>query len=552
MISSRKLPLRVTTSQLRRSGHEISVHCWSGTAVSDPIRFRQVVRTLLSIATGHGGPTIGFVGELSNDSFLCTVVDGGEGMSPYLDVSRFPLHADDVDLGLPTIPIASLHSSLLPCGALWEMTYLAGASSGARVVTDVGRVGSGMRRRGQAVRRTIVIPTLLVVLVGATAAVAAPPSAQLAQESAVQTLYGDGSIDCPDHWADDTSTPVGTVEYTATDDGIRFRIVLTAAAANWTYAAEIGQQLGDCIDWDRSQYYPEFTTDNTGAAVFEGTYLLEPGTYWVNVNIGGGSVPPPNLKHREIGPDGFVEISVAPPIPVGDHTVGLVDPTQGQWHLRSHAGVTDSFFFGNPGDLPFMGDWNCDGVETPGMYRQSDGYAYLRNSNDQGAADIKFFFGNRGDVPIAGDFNGDGCDTVSIYRPSNQGFYIINELGSSGGGLGTADRHYTFGDPGDKPFVGDFNGDGMETAGLHRESTGLVYFRNIHRWGAADHQFVFGDSGDQVVAGDWNGDGSFTPAVFRPSNTHVYYRYSNTQGNADSWFVFGQPDWLPVAGDSGR
>ena len=83
-----------------------------------------------------------------------------------------------------------------------------------------------------------------------------------------------------------------------------------------------------------------------------------------------------------------------------------------------------------------MGDWDGDGVETPGLYRQSDGYVYLRNSNTQGIADIKFFFGNPGDVPIAGDFNGDGFDTVSIYRPSNQTFYIINKLGSNDGGLG--------------------------------------------------------------------------------------------------------------------
>jgi hypothetical protein len=83
---------------------------------------------------------------------------------------------------------------------------------------------------------------------------------------------------------------------------------------------------------------------------------------------------------------------------------------------------------------------------------------YLRNSITQGIADIRFFFGNPGDVPIAGDFNGDGFDTVSIYRPSNQTFYIINELGRDGGGLGTADFSFVFGNPGDEPFVGDLNG----------------------------------------------------------------------------------------------
>ena len=97
---------------------------------------------------------------------------------------------------------------------------------------------------------------------------------------------------------------------------------------------------------------------------------------------------------------------------------------------------------------------------------------YLRNSNTQGIADIKFFFGNPGDVPIAGDFNGDGFDTVSIYRPSNQTFYIINKLGSGDQGLGAADFSYVFGNPGDKPFVGDFNGNGVETAGLHASRRG--------------------------------------------------------------------------------
>ncbi|MCL1598819.1 MAG: hypothetical protein M3094_06525, partial [Actinomycetia bacterium] len=104
-----------------------------------------------------------------------------------------------------------------------------------------------------------------------------------------------------------------------------------------------------------------------------------------------------------------------PPPPAGSvPTVGLVDPGTGLWYLRDSGGVVSSFYFGNPGDFPIVGDWDCDGVDPPGMYRQSDGYVYLRNSNTQGIADIRFFFGNPGDVPLAGDFNGDGCDTVSI------------------------------------------------------------------------------------------------------------------------------------------
>jgi hypothetical protein len=230
-------------------------------------------------------------------------------------------------------------------------------------------------------------------------------------------------------------------------------------------------------------------------------------------------------------------------------TVGLVDPLTGEWRLRGLDGTVTGFFYGNPGDVPFMGDWDCDGVDTPGLFRQSDAFAYLRNSNSQGIADIRFFFGNPSDIPLAGDFDGNGCDSLSIYRPSEQRFYIINQLGANEGGLGPAEFSFLFGDPNDKPFVGDFDGDGIDEVGLHRESTGFVYYRNTLDTGVASNQFFFGDPGDRFVAGDWGVvDGTDTPAMFRPSNTTFFFRHTNTQGNADASFVFGQPTWLPVAG----
>ena len=209
------------------------------------------------------------------------------------------------------------------------------------------------------------------------------------------------------------------------------------------------------------------------------------------------------------------------------------------WDKATSGVIAQSFSYGNPGDVPFSGDWDCDGVETPGLYRQSDGYVYLRNSNSTGVADVAFFFGNPGDFPLAGDFDEDGCDTVSIHRPAEQRFYVINDLGSNDGGLGAADYSFVFGNPGDKPFVGDFNGDGVDTVGLHRESTGLVYFRNSNSTGTADTQFIYGDPGDKLVGGDWDGDGDDTIGVYRPSNGIFYLRNSNTQGGADAWAFAG-------------
>jgi hypothetical protein len=232
-------------------------------------------------------------------------------------------------------------------------------------------------------------------------------------------------------------------------------------------------------------------------------------------------------------------------------TFGLVDPSTGIWHLYENGAEATWFYYGDPGDYPFMGDWDCDGFDTPGLYRQSDGYVYLRNSNTQGAADVSFFFGNPGDVPIAGDFNADSCDTVSIYRPSEQRFYIINELGSSDGGIGAAEYSFIFGDPGDKPFIGDFNGNRQDTVGLHRESSGLVYYRNTNTQGVADNQFIFGNPGDRFVAGDWTANGIDTPGVFRPEDKTFYFRYSNTAGPADAGYSGGGSSSIPVAGDFG-
>jgi hypothetical protein len=237
------------------------------------------------------------------------------------------------------------------------------------------------------------------------------------------------------------------------------------------------------------------------------------------------------------------------------HPVGMVDTATGRWTLLEGSAKT-SFFFGNPGDVPFVGDWNCDGDETPGLYRQTDGFAYLRNTNTQGAADIRYFFGNPDDVPVAGDFDGDGCDTVSIYRPDEQRFYIINRLGREGIGLGAADYSFVFGNPGDQPVVGDWDGDGIDEVGLYRETAGLFYWRNTLTTGFADGSIYFGDPGDLFVAGDWNRNGVDTPAVLRPNSQIIYFRYSLTEGVADSQlncknFGCSSSFSTPVAGSFG-
>ncbi len=228
--------------------------------------------------------------------------------------------------------------------------------------------------------------------------------------------------------------------------------------------------------------------------------------------------------------------------------VGLFDPGTGTWHLRDPDGSIESFRFGDVGDVPVAGDWDCDGISTPGVYRPSERMVYLTDTNASGAASRRFRIGQSGDVPIAGDFDGDGCDTLGVYSPGLARFVLYDELGPDGGEVGDPAADFVFGDLGDKPFAGDFDGDGIDEVGLHRETTGLVYFRLTNTTGNADRQFVFGDPGDRLVAGDWTGAGFDSPGLFRPANSTFFLRFSNTQGNADEVFAFGDASFLPVAG----
>lgn len=350
------------------------------------------------------------------------------------------------------------------------------------------------------------------------------------------------SISCPASCITQSGGSIGGVEFL---DNVEFGATIVANGGALFIAAP---------------YDDELTTDSGAIFVYEraaeGEYVylekLTPSESWPQawfpkplVFTGRDIIAYQSLSVPEFANGIWFYVFAQVP-PVHPHA-GLVDPTQGRWYLGSRS-PSDAFFFGNPGDQPIVGDWDCDGVDTPGMYRRLDGFVYLSNANRSQIADRRFFFGDPGDLPLAGDFDGDGCDSVSLYRPSEGRVFIINELGSEGTGLGAASVDYYFGNPGDKPFVGDFNGDGVETVGLHRESTGLVYFSNAHRSQVADSQFIYGDPGDRLVAGDWSGSGIDSPGIYRPDTASFYLRYANAPGVADQVFPFGEGDWLPVAG----
>jgi len=193
------------------------------------------------------------------------------------------------------------------------------------------------------------------------------------------------------------------------------------------------------------------------------------------------------------------------------------------------------FVFGQAGDVPLVGDWNGDGIDTPGVFR--NGTFFLRNSNTAGPADIQFNFGSSTDVPVVGDWNGDGIDTVGIW---NGPFFYLKTANTAG----ASTINVTFGQSGDQPLAGDWNGDGVDTVGLHRGATFILSNTFTGSWDAV---FTYGLATDVAVMGDWNNDNLDTPGVFRDGV--FYLRNSNTAGVADVVLNYGVFQDKPLAGD---
>ncbi|MBX3084951.1 MAG: S8 family serine peptidase [Anaerolineae bacterium] len=185
--------------------------------------------------------------------------------------------------------------------------------------------------------------------------------------------------------------------------------------------------------------------------------------------------------------------------------------------------------------------------DTIGIFRQSNATFYMRNSNTTGFADSSITFGASTDFPITGDWNGDGIDTVGVYRPTTGQFFLTDSTANP------AVLHYAFvlGSPGDQPIVGDWDGNGTDGVGVFRPSNGLIYLKNNLTTGFADFTMVLGIPGDVGIAGDWNGDGKDSPGVYRPSNQQFYLTNSicNCSVFADAQLGLGIAGDTPFVGD---
>ena len=195
------------------------------------------------------------------------------------------------------------------------------------------------------------------------------------------------------------------------------------------------------------------------------------------------------------------------------------------------------------GAIPVMGDWNGNGIDTPGWFHRGDWH--LRNSHSRGPADIVLRYGRDGDMPVAGDWNGDGVDTIGVVRvdPDDRLRFILRYEYRSG-----ADIVMHYGRKGDTPVTGDWNGNGIDTLGVVRTDPDerLRFILRYEYRSGADIVLHYGRRGDTPVVGDFNGDGTDTLGVQRDRTFILRYIY---RSGADIVLDYGRTTDTPIIGD---
>ncbi len=218
----------------------------------------------------------------------------------------------------------------------------------------------------------------------------------------------------------------------------------------------------------------------------------------------------------------------------------------------------DPVQFGAVDDTPIVGDWNGDGKDDVGVHRGSNATFY-RDMNGNGIwdgpeVDSAIRFGIVGDTPLTGDWNGDGKDDIGVYRESSSRFY--RDTNGNGRWDGSSvDSVSTMGALGDTPITGDWNGDGKDDIGVYRGATNRFY-RDVDGNGIWDSTSVdrvdsFGTSGDTPIIGDWNGDGKDDIGVHRSNQFYVDFNGNGQWDgitNSDVLFEFGLAGDTPIAG----
>lgn len=203
------------------------------------------------------------------------------------------------------------------------------------------------------------------------------------------------------------------------------------------------------------------------------------------------------------------------------------------WFISNGAGGFSSVTFGS-GSTDFTqngllaGDFDGDGRDDVTVWRTGAiAFFYIFQSATSTVRTVSF--GTTGDDPrMIYDYDGDGRTDPAVYRPGASGvlYYLpsANNVALNVAGI-------PWGNTGDFPNPGDFDGDGKGDICVQRNVSGVGNFYCLNTT-SGYRSFQWGASSDFVAPGDYDGDGKTDVAVVRTiSSVRTWIPlYSSTGG----------------------
>ncbi len=195
----------------------------------------------------------------------------------------------------------------------------------------------------------------------------------------------------------------------------------------------------------------------------------------------------------------------------------------GNW-WREFCGTDTCAAFGDYRDKPVLGYWKPSSLKQVGVFRS--GVWYLDNGNGAfdgcTGGDVCVSFGTSADRPVVADLNGDRISEIGIY---NSGFWQFDNGNRHLDNCAIDTCIHGFGTATDIPIVGDWNGDGRDDIGVFNAGSWYLDGGNRYWDGCGINGDVcvsnFGQFGDTPVVGDWNGDGKTDIGIFRVGEWHL-------------------------------
>ncbi|HEX8371000.1 MAG TPA: choice-of-anchor J domain-containing protein [Pyrinomonadaceae bacterium] len=239
------------------------------------------------------------------------------------------------------------------------------------------------------------------------------------------------------------------------------------------------------------------------------------------------------------------------------HDITVYRPTSAPnsffYALRSTNATLVARELGATGDDPtVVGDYDGDDIDDFAVYRSGasagqPSFWYYRGSATANGGITFVQFGQNGDFPSPGDYDGDGKNDYCVQRNngSGQGVFLLNK--STGGS-----EAVLWGTSSDLILPGDYDGDGKDDFAVARGSGGQIIWSVLGR--NANNVIHYGQpwglsATDFPTQGDYDGDGKTDIAVWRPNadvqQNFFYIRQSSN--SALRSFEWGQQGDYPVA-----